>query len=211
MLTMGIFLFLRMLGSVLDSLALPALGLLLMGDGWSPCLSGEAGTGLSGIDCRSCRRAEMPSTREGEGMICCLGGRARGCGTVKLGVREGGTAVITGTLVAVGLEEGVWKGVWTPEKSPTAPQCTLAPSCGGSGTGESGAGGRFTVGGVSLRDIEHWTAPSLTSLLCVLQILLYCQLTFLLGGAGLVEHSLGVVLGVGGAKLRELKVSENWS
>ena len=54
------------------------------------------------------------------------------------------------------------------------------------------------MGGVSLRDIEHWTAPSLISLLCVLQILLYCQLTFLLGGAGLVEHSPEAVLGVGG-------------
>ena len=58
------------------------------------------------------------------------------------------------------------------------------------------------MGGVSLRDIEHWTAPSLTSLLCVLQILLYCQLTFLLGGAGLVEHSPEAVLGGGGWEAR---------
>ena len=106
-LTIGIFPILRMLGSVLDSLALTAPGLLLMDDGWSLCLSGEAGTGLSGRDCRPSRRADIPSTKEGDGMICCLGGRARGCGTNKLGGREVGAVVITGTLIAVGLEEGV--------------------------------------------------------------------------------------------------------
>ena len=78
-----------------------------MDDGWSLSLSGEAGTELSGRNCSPSRRADIPSTKEVDGIICCLGGRARGCGTNKLGGREGGAVVITGTLLAVGLEEGV--------------------------------------------------------------------------------------------------------
>ena len=65
---------------------------------------------------------------------------------------------------------GLGTGVWTPEKSPTAPQCVLPSSKDSTGSGEVGAGGRSTVGGVSLRETEQVTAPDLTSFLCVLQI-----------------------------------------
>ena len=85
---------------------------------------------------------------------------------------------------------GLETGVWTPEKSPTAPQCVLPSSSGSTGTGEVGAGGRSSVGGVPLRDTEQVTAPDFTSFLCVLQIELYSLLIWrLLGGAGLVTHS----------------------
>lgn len=64
-----------------------------------------------------------------------------------------------------GVSVGLGKGVWTPEKSPTAPKCVLPSKKGVSGKGESGAGGRSTVGGVLLRDTEQVTAPDLTNLL----------------------------------------------
>ena len=187
---MGILLLVRICGSVLDSL-LPVLpDRPVVGDGCSVWRIGE-----SGMDCRPCRRLEIPCTRDGDGRICCLW--SPGCNTDSLaGGRAGGGMVVTVDLL--GLDRGVWNGVWTPEKSPTAPQCTLAPSWALSGAGERGAGGRFTVvGGVSLRDTEHWTAPDLTSFLWVLQILLYWWLTFL-GGAGLVMHTPVAGLAAGG-------------
>ena len=66
----------------------------------------------------------------------------------------------------------------------------LPSSKDSSGSGDVGAGGRSTVGGVSLRETEQVTAPDFTSFLWVLQIELYSLLMFnLLGGAGLVRHS----------------------
>ena len=98
-------------------------------------------------------------------------------------------------LTDICVSTGLVSGVWTPEKSPTIPKCTLPSSswCW-TGSGELGADGRFTVvGGVSLRDTEHVTAPDFTNFLWVVQIWLYCLLILrLLGGTDLVEHSWSV-------------------
>ena len=62
----------------------------------------------------------------------------------------------------------------TPENSPTTPQCTLPCPKDICCIGELGADGRDTiVGGLSLNEAEQRIAPLLTSLLCVLHILLY--------------------------------------
>ena len=116
-------------------------------------------------------------------------------GLASLGGKAGGADLITDTpLTLVSdvwvLSAGLGTGVCTPEKSPTAPQCTLPSSKSGTGPGELGAGGRSSVGGVLLRETEQVTAPDLTSLLCVLQMVLYCLLRAkLLGGADTVTHS----------------------
>ena len=67
--------------------------------------------------------------------------------------------------------------------------------------GELGADGRFTVGGggVSLNDMEQCSVPCFTSLLWVLQYLLYNLATFL-EGADVVEFApleVAVVTGLG--------------
>ena len=77
-----------------------------------------------------------------------------------LGGLAGGADLITETPLTpgsgtAGSEDGVsvaglGTGVWTPEKSPTTPQCVLPSSKDSPGSGDVGAGGRSTVGGVSL-------------------------------------------------------------
>ena len=130
-------------------------------------------------------RTQITGTEGGEQAGVCLGRRAGGAGCITDTPLNKGCGT-------VGVTVGLWRGVWTPEKSPMIPKCVLPSRKDSSGGGDSGAGGRSTVtmGGVSLSDTEQTRAPDLTNLLWVLQIELYSLLrALLLGGAGLATQS----------------------